>query len=82
MRRKLEWDLQRVEEQSEKLQVLKEIYNMKREAIKYPRCTECKRSVPMVDEKVIKGKRHQLCSSCARKAGWYDEDQEEQGKLF
>lgn len=50
---------------------------------KYPRCTDCERKVTQVLERVIKGKRHQLCTSCARKAGWFDEDKEpEQGTLF
>lgn len=52
----------------------------------YPRCTECKNRVPQVIDRVINRKRHQLCFSCARKAGWFDEDGETflnvQGQLF
>jgi hypothetical protein len=49
----------------------------------YPRCTDCEHKVTQVIDRVIKGKRHQLCISCARKAGWFDEDKEpEQQQLW
>lgn len=51
--------------------------------VRYSRCTECKYMVPQLIDRVIKGKRHQLCNSCARKAGWFDEDAEpKQQQLF
>lgn len=51
---------------------------------RYPRCTECKRQVTQVIDRVIKGKRISLCFSCADKAGWFkkDEVKPEQTKLF
>jgi hypothetical protein len=50
---------------------------------KYPRCTECQNQVTQVIDRIIKGKRITLCFSCARNAGWFDEDKEpEQGTLF
>jgi hypothetical protein len=48
---------------------------------KYPRCTECENQVTQVIDRVIKGKRYQLCFACAKKAGWFDKE-EAQGQLF
>ena len=47
----------------------------------YPRCDTCKHAVTQVIDRIIKGKRVTKCFSCARKAGWF-EDEPVQGQLF